>query len=326
MDVRTVLRGLGKTFIAAGTLILLFVAFQLWGPGISEARAQRRLRHEFSAAPAPTLPSTSTTAPGPSTTGAPTSTTIEATPPPPPPNGAALAILRIPRIGVDAAVVEGVGVDNLKNGPGHYPRTPMPGQAGNAAIAGHRTTYGAPFYRLDELQPGDDVFVTTRSSPTPWHYQVEFSHDVSPSNVSVLDPSTDNLLTLTTCTPRFTASKRLVVVSKLVGTVDPLPPAPAPSPPVTGGPVGPVGPVGPTASPDAPVVAGSVGSLSGEGTSTWPAILWGLLCGAVWLAAWRAAHRWPAWRWAVYLTATPAFLVCLFVFFENFARFVPANI
>ena len=65
-------------------------------------------------------------------------------------------------------MVEGVSLADLKKGPGHYPETPLPGQEGNAAIAGHRTTYGAPFHRLDELKPGDEI--TSRpcraSSPT----------------------------------------------------------------------------------------------------------------------------------------------------------------
>ena len=64
-------------------------------------------------------------------------------------------------MGVDEIVVAGVGVDDLKKGPGHYPQTPLPGEHGNAAIAGHRTTYGAPFLDIDNLQPGDDVVATT---------------------------------------------------------------------------------------------------------------------------------------------------------------------
>ena len=210
------------------------------------------------------------------------------------------------------AIVEGIGVENLKEGPGHYPKTPYPGQAGNAAIAGHRTTYGAPFYRLDELKPGDDLYVATRASPKPWHYQVVSTHDVPPTDVSVLDPSTENLLTLTTCTPRFTAEKRLIVVFKLIGPVDPRPVvAPAASAP-------------PMSSGALAGSAGTIGSLSGQGTTTTPAILWGLVCAAIWLGAWLVARR--GRKWLVYVVATPVFLLCLFFFFENFARFVPANI
>ncbi len=62
-----------------------------------------------------------------------------------------LGKIEIPKIGLSAYVIEGVGVDDLKNGPGHYPDTPLPGQKGNAAIAGHRSTYGAPFANVDDL-------------------------------------------------------------------------------------------------------------------------------------------------------------------------------
>ena len=67
-----------------------------------------------------------------------------------------------------------------------------------------------------------------------------------------------------------------------------------------------------------------VGSLSGQGKSTRPAILWAVICAGVWILAWLAGHRWH--RWLAYLIATPIFLFALFVFFENFSRFVPADI
>lgn len=297
---RTVLRGVGKTLISAGTLILLFVAYQLWGTGIAEAHSQHSLKQEFRAAPPPTTSPPTTVAAVTTTTGAPL---------PPPPTGSAVAIIDIPRIGMDAAVVQGVGVSDLQKGPGHYPNTPMPGQSGNAAIAGHRTTYGAPFYRLNELQPGDTIYVTTKDGARPWQYQVTFSKSVSPEDVSVLNPTNDNRLTLTTCTPRFTATQRLVVVSKLIGAVDPRPPSlPVANPAVASQGLG----------------AADVGSLSGQGESTAPAIAWAVACAAVWAAAWVVARRWR--RWATYALATPVFLVALFFFFQNFARFVPANI
>ncbi|MHB8467056.1 MAG: class E sortase, partial [Acidimicrobiales bacterium] len=201
------LRGVGKSCIVAGLLILLFVAYQLWGTGITEARAQHRLRAEFKA-PVTTV-------------------VVPQAPAPPPVPGSAIALLRIPTIGVDAAVVEGVSVDNLQHGPGHYPGTPLPGQRGNAAIAGHRTTYGAPFYRLDQVKAGDDIFVTTRDASEPYHYVVASTTEVSPGDVAVLDATSDNRLTLTTCTPRFTATRRLIVVARLSSTVEPRPPTPS---------------------------------------------------------------------------------------------------
>ena len=268
---------MGKTCISSGTLILLFVAYQLWGTGLAEQRSQDRLRRQFGAAAAAIPAPTPTTEPSPAVASPTTSTT--AAPLPAPQEGDAIGLLRIPAIGVNVAIVEGVGVENLKEGPGHYPKTPYPGQVGNAAIAGHRTTYGAPFYRLDELKPGDDLYVATRASPQPWHYQMVSEHDVAPTDVSVLDPTPDNRLTLTTCTPRFSASKRLIAVFKLVGAVDPRPVAPlaVATHPSSGGALA--------------GNAGPIGSLSGQGTTTRPAIAWGLACAAIWLGAWLVARR-----------------------------------
>ena len=311
VDLRTFLRGTGKTLITAGALILLFVAFQLWGTGIAEARSQHALRKQLQAVDRP--PATTSTTAAPLTSVPQTSVPPTTAPPlPPPPVGAALAIIRIPSIGVDVASIEGVGVDDLKKGPGHYPNSPLPGQPGNTAFAGHRTTYGAPFYHLNEVKPGDPIFVATRYGT--FHYTVVMQHDVAPSDVSVIAPTKDNRLTLTTCTPRFSASKRLIVVAHLDGpaTAPPTLPAPRPSNPAK--------PAGPLA--DAATV--QVGSLSGQATSTVPALVWAGVCIAIWIGAFLLGRRWR--RWPAYLIATPIFLLALFFFFENFSRFVPANI
>src|SRR5207249_8896058 len=130
----------------AGVLILLFVAYQLWGTGLYTSRQQDSLRSQFKQQAHVDQPTTSTTL-------------APAKQPPPAPSVGAVANIRIPKIGVDKIVVQGVGEADLRKGPGHYPETPMPGEQGNAAIAGHRTTYGAPFNRLDELAPGDEVLV-----------------------------------------------------------------------------------------------------------------------------------------------------------------------
>jgi sortase A len=151
MRLARTLGAIGRSLITAGVLILMFVGYQLWGTGIHEARAQNTLEADF----AEQLATTSTTeAPKPGKK-------IELIPPPPPKPGEGVARIRIPAIGVDKIVVEGVQLSDLKRGPGHYPESPLPGNPGNAAIAGHRTTYGAPFNRLDELKPGDDILVTT---------------------------------------------------------------------------------------------------------------------------------------------------------------------
>jgi hypothetical protein len=119
-------------------------------------------------------------------------------------------------------------------------------------------------------------------------------------------PDPPNLLTLTTCNPRFSASQRLVVVSHLIGE------AAEPSPPPEMVDVGRAR--RPTIDP---------AGLSGGRSPRLPALLWGLLAGLVWLATWMVSKRWR--RWPSYFAGTPVFLVVLFVFFENFSRLLPAN-
>ena len=295
MDVRQAVGTVGRWCISAGVLILAFVAYQLWGTGLVEARTQDRLRSDF-------LDALELQAAAPATPAEPTPTT----PPRPVPTGDAVAILRIPKIGVEKAVVEGVGVEALKAGPGHYPTTPLPGQPGNAAIAGHRTTYGAPFYRTDELEAGDVIEVTTRQGE--FTYRVREKKIVLPTQNEVLDPSSENLLTLTTCNPRFSAAQRLIIVSELVDT-----PAPPAAPPVT------------APAPDQQLASEVLdpSSVSGEEAEKMPAILWGLATAAVWVVTRLLARRWG--RASAYLMGLPVFVVVLFVFFENFARLLPAN-
>src|SRR3954447_5355399 len=165
--------GTGRVLIVVGLLLLGFVAYQLWGTGIEHARAQSDLEHEFNqqlattAAPTTTVAPT-TVAPSPATTLVPATTVPASTAPPAtaPPrptfnDGDPVTRLEIPKMSLDEIVVSGVGTDDLKKGPGHYSQTPLPGEHGNAAIAGHRTTYGAPFLDIDNLQPGDEVVTTT---------------------------------------------------------------------------------------------------------------------------------------------------------------------
>src|SRR5207237_6741427 len=116
-----------------------------------------------------------------------------------PGEGQAIGKIEIPSLNLSAFVVEGVADGDLHRGPGHYPGTPLPGQAGNAAVAGHRTTYGAPFFRLDELAPGDPIVITTRQGQ--FTYYVQTTKAVSPGDVSVVDPTPDNRLTITQGTP-----------------------------------------------------------------------------------------------------------------------------
>lgn len=232
------LRELGLAIMTLGAVVLLFVVYELVGTNLSEEQSQARLSREFGSALAQSPPSTvppstvppSTVSPStvPSSTGAPSTVPPKRAPsatvrhgvpgktataivyPPAPPPGGAVDHLVIPAIGVDRYVVQGVAEGDLQMGPGHYPGTPLPGHAGNAAIAGHRTTFGAPFFRLNELVPGDLVYLTDTAGTT-WVYRVVHMWVVAPTDVAVLGATRDAALTLTTCNPRFEATSRLVV-------------------------------------------------------------------------------------------------------------------
>ena len=128
-----------------------------------------------------------------------------------------MALVQIPKIGLNKYVVSGTNTDDLAKGPGHYTGTALPGQYGNVAIAGHRTTHGAPFNRLAQLARGDRIYLTDLAGQRLTYVVVASPFAVSPSNVSVLNYFGDNRLTLTTCNPEFSATQRLIVVAGYVG-------------------------------------------------------------------------------------------------------------
>ncbi len=298
MRLAKVLGAIGRTCITAGVLILLFVAYQLCGTGIREAQAQNRLEDDFAQvlddAQATSTTTTATTA----TTAPVAPTTVP--PIPPVPEGDPTARIVIPKIGLDKIVVEGVSLADLKKGPGHYPDSPLPGQEGNAAIAGHRTTYGKPFNRIDELEPGDEITITTVQGE--FTYIVKEQLIVSPSAVEVLEDKGDNRLTLTSCHPEYTSRQRIVVVSELAPDEIPL--------------------VRPPRAEGAPPPA-AIDSIDGEGAPALPAILLGVLCAGIWLLAWLVGRQWR--KWPCYAIGFPFFMVTLFFFFEEFSRLLPSN-
>ncbi len=124
--------------------------------------------------------------------------------------GDSLTRIKIPALGVDTVVVEGITPSALRAGAGHYPQTPLPCEGGNVSIAGHRTTYGRPFGNVDQLKPGDTIELTTPIGGCV--YQV--SRDpfvVAPSELSVIEPTGERSLTLTTCHPKGSAAQRLII-------------------------------------------------------------------------------------------------------------------
>lgn len=128
--------------------------------------------------------------------------------------GDPLTRIEIPAIGVDTIVVQGTSPSALRAGAGHYPNTPLPGQRGNVAIAGHRTTYGRPFNRVDELKVGDSVVLTTPVG----RYTYIISRPpfiISPFDWSVISNTKDPELTLTACHPKGSARQRIIIRAKL---------------------------------------------------------------------------------------------------------------
>lgn len=296
---------LGRFMMRAGAVILLFVAYQLWGTGLSTMRAQDQLGRTFdsmlSATPS-TVPDTVPDAPTTTTTPAPETAAPEP--------GEPVARLSIPRIGVDKIVVQGVDLKWLKKGPGHFPQTPLPGQHGNSAIAGHRTTYDAPFNRIDELDPGDTITVTTVQGTFlyvvdahPGEHGMAGHRIVGPNDVSILDQGATDKLTLMACTPKYSAAQRIVVTATLTSPVAPSTPLPDD--------------MGVT-------VDASIDPLAGGDPSAWPgAIALSLLTIGAWFGVWFAARRWK--RLPAYLLGTPVVLVLMFFAFEQIARLLPAS-
>jgi sortase A len=178
-------------------------AWLLWGTGLATARAQSELRtvleeriqRRAATAPPATENGSAPVLPVPKVSIRP---------------GDPVAILQIPRIGLDMVVVEGTGTEALKKGPGHYPDSALPwAESGRMAIAGHRTTYMHPFWSLDRLRKGDLIRLVTEYGT--FEYRMSGIREVVPTASWILRDTAKPSLVLTTCTPRFWATHRLVV-------------------------------------------------------------------------------------------------------------------
>ena len=186
---------LGRTMIVAGLLLLSFVAYQLWGTGIVEGRSQTAIAKQF-VKPQPIQP----------------------------PVGGLVGRITIPSIGVSKYVVAGVRLKDLERGPGLFPGSPMPGQKGNVAIAGHRTTFGAPFSRINEIQDSDKIILESKDGTFTYivngEPKIVLATDTAVAKTTNPDSAT---VTLVSCYPKWTSTKRIVVVATLDSTVLPLP-------------------------------------------------------------------------------------------------------
>lgn len=225
-----------------------------------------------------------------------------------------MGIIEIPRIELARVMVEGTSRADLKKGPGHYIGTPFPGQKGNVGIAGHRTTYGAPFNRIDELQPGDEIILSTiqgsfvyKVIPAPGSTNQAW-YTVSPRQVEVLNDMGDNRVTLTACHPKYSAKQRIIVHAVLQA-----PPA-APSPP--------------SAEPERASVRASVARDFEDGLGSSPeelpiSLAYGGVAALVALGAWLLGRNIKQW-WVVWLVATPILLVLLWNGYAHMDRYLPA--
>ena len=211
------------TFIHLGWMLLAVTVFQLWGTGLATAQAQADLAQQLEArlesstvGVDPTVridpadPGATPAAPSPPETPVEEPTIVTEMPPA---MGEPIGRIVIPKANVDHVMVEGVTPEVLRTGPGHMPWTPLPGQPGNAVVSGHRTTYGAPFFDLDLLEPGDPIFVETAIGRHT--YVVRETLIVEPTEVWVTETRPGAWLTLTTCTPKFSAAKRLIIFAEL---------------------------------------------------------------------------------------------------------------
>jgi len=211
-------RTLGEVFITLGLFLLLFVVWQLWWTDVTANREQaatiQTLENEFRP---PALLEHRPVNP----VADPLATLTKV------PFGQAFAIIRIPRFGSDYArpVLQGTDHDTLTQGIGHYSGTAFPGQVGNFAVAGHRTTYGKPFSSIDLLQKGDIIVVETKARYLV--YAVDRHVIVTPDQVEVIAPVPQQpgarpkqaWLTMTACHPRYSASQRYIVFARLLKAI-----------------------------------------------------------------------------------------------------------
>lgn len=204
-----VLGVVGEVLITLGVLLLLFVGWQLWWTDVIANQAQNRLADSVRAGWAEPAGQPRTPPPG-----------EPVVPPQPAQEGETFGVLHVPRFGSDwqpRPLLQGIGLEVLEDGIGHYEDTAMPGQVGNFAIAGHRVTYGRPMWQVEELQNGDAIVVETAQG---WYtYRVTGTEIVRPTDIGVVAPvpdqpgvtPTQRVMTITACHPKYSARQRFIV-------------------------------------------------------------------------------------------------------------------
>lgn len=209
---------LGRIFVGAGLLLLFYTGYLLWGTGLYTSQEQEAATRAVSSDP---LVASEDIVDG---------RIPAARPERPLAPGSPLWTIKVPKIGLQTVVVQGVGREELKKGPGHFPtcteiggttdcvrEASYPGEEGNVAISGHRTTYGAPFFNVQQLERGDVIDI--ESGPARYRYRVREQVIVDPvSGFAVVEQHGRAELTLTTCHPRFSAAQRLIIHADYEGS------------------------------------------------------------------------------------------------------------
>ena len=270
----------GRIVTAVGLGLLLFVGYLFGFSKIAEARSQAILTKQFQGLVAQGV----ATAPG----------WI-------PQEGEPVAMFNIPAIGVSNLVaLEGTTSGLLTEGPGHFRTTPLPGRPGNSVFAGRRSTFGAPFGQLTELQAGDTILVATPQGQ--FTYTVSQTKHVMPGQPDVLGPILGrNTLTLVTSDPALSARGRLAVIATMSGPTL----APARIPP--GG------------------LSTSETGMAGDLSALGPLLLWGELLVCAIVLAWVLYRRWDHPR-VVWLLSTPVIVACAFLAFHSMVRLLPGTL
>jgi sortase A len=261
--------------LALGICIVAFFAFGIWFSGLTHARnqvgLQRRFRAELTNANAPIGGAIA--------------------------SGSPVAIMEISRIGVSEVVVEGARSGQLREGPGHVVGSSLPGQPGNAVVAGRKTLYGGPFSHLGSLRAGDTIRVTTGQGVAT--YRVRGVDKVKAEDGSVFADHGDDRLTLVTSNSRVDASGRLVVSAHLVG--DPFP-----------------------AQPLRRTLDSAGLGLTGEQDAIASVLVWLELLAVLTLIGVFALTRWS--RLATWIVFAPGIALFGWLVFENAVRLLPATL
>jgi len=267
----------GAVFAGVGVVVALFLAFEFFATQLIYDRSQSLLRQQLQSLVASKEATSTMWIPA---------------------DGQPIGVLTIPVIGLSTVMVQGSTTSMTEQGPGHLRGTPMPGRFGNSVLLGRRSTYGAPFQRLDELRPGDTVDVATGAGE--FTYLVATVAVIRPGEPDVTGPSNDSRLTMITSSPRYMATGRFAVTAVLRG-----PPAEQPVSPAV------------AIAPTELALEADTGGLGGF--LLWIELAAVALLGALWL------KRRVSWRVA-WLLGTPLVVALLWAAFRAADRFFPATL